>query len=576
MRKILEYLKPYRLYIVLTCVMLVVQTITELWLPDLNADIINNGVAAGDTGYVYSMGGKMLIVALIALVSSGLCSYLASKVSSAVGTNLRHDMFTGVEGFAQKEVNKFGTPSLITRTTNDITQVQNAVQMVLRMMLFIPVMLIGSVFMALKQDVALSLVIAVVVPIIIVAMVILLGKTTPLFQSVQSKIDKLNLVMREKLSGIRVIRAYIREDYEQGRFDKANRDLTQTQMKALNYIVILMPMMNLLMSAATLAVYWFGAKRIDSGLMQIGNLTAFMTYVMHVLMSVMMSSMMFVMLPRAMASVKRVAEVLETETSMPETEGGKPIPEGFDSLEFRDVVFQYPGAEKPVLSGMSFTVRAGETMAVIGSTGSGKSTLINLIPRLYDITSGELLLNGVDVREAGQQELRARLGFIPQKAFLFEGTVESNLRYGKKDASEEEMWHALEIAQGKGFVLEKENGLQSEISQGGANLSGGQRQRMAIARALIRRPDVYIFDDSFSALDFKTDAALRAALKDETKGAAVIIVAQRVSTIMNADNILVMDEGRIAGLGKHSELMETCEVYREIVLSQLSEEEVAS
>lgn len=576
MRRVLQYLKKYKIAIILCVILLAVQAVTELWLPDLNADIINNGVAMNNTDYVLRVGAQMLVVALVSALSSALCSYFAAKVSSAAGANMRRDMFVKVESFSMNEVDKVGTAGLITRTTNDITQVQNAVQMFLRMMLFTPIMLIGSVFMTLKQDVALSAVILVIVPVIVIFMVCLLIKTLPLFNSMQSKIDRLNQVMREKLSGVRVIRAFVQEDYEEKRFDKANKDLTQTQMKAMGYIVTLMPVMTIIMNFSTLAVYWFGANRIDAGLMQVGNLTAFMTYIMHILMSIMMSSVMFVMLPRAMASAKRVEEVLDMEPSIENAEKLQEIPEGFESLEFKNVTFRYPGAEEPVLSNISFKIQSGETMAVIGSTGSGKSTLINLIPRLYDVSEGEVLYNGVDVRNVDQDALRDRLGFVPQKAFLFEGTIASNLRYGKEDATEEDMWHALEVAQGKAFVEEKEDGLDSEVSQGGANLSGGQKQRMAIARALIRRPQVYVFDDSFSALDFKTDAALRRALKDETRGAAVIIVAQRVSTIMNADSILVLDEGHIAGIGKHKELMDNCPVYREIVLSQLSEEEVAS
>ncbi len=574
MKRILKYLKPYRFYAVGAILLLVLQCIAELELPNLNASIINNGVQTGDTGYVVRMGIIMLAVSAGVAVAAILCSYCASYASSGFGERLRYDVFSKVENFSNIEMGKFGAPGLITRTTNDITQVQNLVYMLLRMTMFAPIMLVGGLIMALNQDVALSKVLLVAVPVIVVLIVILLIKTMPLFQSVQSKLDRLNQIMREKLSGVRVIRTFVRDDYEEKRFDRANHDLTDTQMKAQKIIILVAPVMTIVMNLSTLAVYWFGAKRIDAGLMQIGNLTAFMTYIMHVVLSVMIASMNFIMLPRAMASMHRISEVLDTDCTITDPEKPAGIPKGFESLEFKNVSFKYPGAQESILSGINFRVDKGETLAIIGSTGSGKSTLISLIPRLYDVTEGQVLINGVDVRSVRQSELRDRLGYVPQKAFLFEGTIASNLRYGKDDATEEEMWHALDVAQGKRFVMDKEDGLNSEVTQGGSNLSGGQKQRMAIARALVRKPDIYVFDDSFSALDFKTDAALREALKEETEGAAVIIVAQRVSTIMNADSIIVLDDGRMAGIGTHKELMRSCKVYREIVLSQLSEEEV--
>ena len=576
MKRVFSYLKPYRSYIILAVFLIAGEVVGELLLPEINANIINYGVTLGDTAYIWDQSVTMLLIAAGSCICAVLVAACAAKVSSSVGRQLRHDTFAKVESFTLREVNHFGNAGLITRTTNDITQVQNAVQMAMRMMLFVPIMLVASVVMALRQDISLSAVLLVAVPVIGIFLGFLLVKTIPLFNSLQGKIDRLNLVMREKLAGVRVIRAFIKEGYEEKRFDQANRDVTQVQMKAMGYIVTMMPVLTIVMNFSTLAVYWFGGRRIEAGLMPVGNLTAFMTYIMHILFSVMMSTMMFVMLPRAAASFRRVGEVLDTEPSGAGNDGQEPLPETFDSLEFRDVTFRYPNAEEPVLSHISFTVRAGETLAIIGSTGSGKSTLISLIPRLYDVTEGQVLYNGVDVRQADPMKLRDRLGYVPQKAFLMEGTIASNLRYGKDDATEEEMWHALEVAQGKDFVEEKPEGLESEVAQGGANLSGGQRQRMAIARALIRKPQVYVFDDSFSALDFKTDARLRAALKEETRGAAVIIVAQRVSTIMTSDNIVVLDNGHMAGMGKHEELMKNCQVYREIVLSQLSEEEVAS
>jgi len=574
-KRIFQYLKPYRFFAIASIVLLIAQGAIELILPSMNADIINKGVQLNDAGYVVQQGITMLLASLLMMVVAISCSACASYTAARFSEDLRHDVFKKVGRFSNVEMGKFGAPGLITRTSNDITQIQNLVYMLLRMTMFAPIMLVGGVVMALRQDTGLSIILAVAVPVIVIIIGIMLVKTMPLFQSLQVKLDKLNQIMREKLSGVRVIRAFVRDGYERERFDKANRDLTDTQLRAMKIITALNPAMTLIMTLGVTAAYWFGAQRVDAGFIEVGDITAFMTYIMHVVMSVMIASMNFIMLPRAMVSMDRISEVLDSDVAIEDPAEPRSIPEGFDSLEFRDVSFRYPGAEEPVLSHITVSVGRGETLAIIGSTGSGKSTLINLIPRLYDVTEGAVLLNGVDVRSVSQRDLRFRLGFVPQRAFLFEGTVASNLRYAKDDATEEEMWHALTVAQGKDFVLEKEAGLDSEISQGGANLSGGQRQRMAIARALVRRPDVYIFDDSFSALDFKTDAMLREALKSETRGAAVIIVAQRVSTIMHADRILVLENGKAAGIGTHQELMRDCSVYREIVLSQLSEEEVA-
>ena len=520
-------------------------------------------------------GILMLVVAIIV----GLCTlgttYFSTKASLAYGRDMRKALFTKVQAFSQSDLDKFGTPSLITRTTNDINQIQQMMQMLLRTMITTPILLFGGIVMCIKQSPKLSLILVVIIPIIAVIAVVSTKKSHPWFKKQQKQVDLLNQILREKLSGIRVIRAFVRQDYEEKRYDKANKDMVTIAIRGHLYMTAMMPLVTLFMNFATLAAYSLGAIEIQAGGFEIGRLTAFVTYLTQILMSVTMSSMMMNMIPRAATSIGRINEVLNHEPSI-QDEGAEDKKLGaFQGLEFRDVSFSYPEAGRPVLEHISFRTGPGETTAIIGSTGSGKSTLINLIPRIYDASEGQILINGVDIREVSQAELRSHLGVVPQKALLFDGTISSNLQYGKADATEEDMWHALEVAQGKDFV-EKMNGqLSASISQGGSNVSGGQRQRLAIARAIIRRPDVYIFDDSFSALDFKTDAKLRAALSQETQGAAVLIVAQRVTTVLGADRIIVLDEGKIAGIGKHKELMDTCPVYKEIVLSQLSEEEVA-
>lgn len=575
MTKLMRFLKPYWVQVVIVVVLLVGQTIANLYLPDINAQIINEGVVNGDIGFILQKGGLMLLVSILVLVLMICATYFSSKTAMSLGRDLRKGIFSKVSGFSQTEIDKFGTPSLITRTTNDVQQIQQVVMMFLNIMASAPIMLIGGVIMAIRQDAPLSISIAIIVPVLAIVAGTLMVKTMPLFKSMQKKLDRLNQVVREKLSGVRVIRAFIRTDFEEKRYDDANKDLTGTSLRVNRMMAVLMPSITLVMYLSTVAIIWFGGQRINSGDMPIGNLTAFLTYIMQILMSVMMSAMMFIMIPRAAASAERVNEVLETEPSIQDTPDST-IPEKTSAvLRFRDVTFTYPQAEAPVLSGLDFEVRPGTTTAVIGSTGSGKSTLVNLIPRFYDVTKGSIEIGGVDIRSMPQKTLREKIGFVPQKAFLFVGTVASNLRYGRENATEEELWHALEVAQGRDFVQEIEEKLEAPISQGGTNVSGGQRQRLAIARALIKKPDIYVFDDSFSALDFKTDAKLREALKDETKNSAVIIVAQRVSTIMNADQIIVLDRGTVAGMGTHKELMESCEVYREIVYSQLSEEEIA-
>jgi ATP-binding cassette, subfamily B, multidrug efflux pump len=574
-RLLTTYLKPYRGQLVLVMVLLLVQAITNLYLPMLNAEIINNGVARGDLGYIVRFGGIMLVVTAVMGAASIVGVYWGSKTSMAFGRDVRAAIFRKVETFSQTEVNLFGTPSLITRNTNDVQQVQQVVMMALNMMISAPLMAIGGIIMALRSDVPLSGILVVVLPIMAGFIGIVVSKAMPLFRAVQIKVDRINQVTRETLSGVRVIRAFVRNDFEQKRFATANTDLTDTSIKVNRIFAFMIPSLFGILNLTTVAVMWFGGLRIASGAMPIGNLTAYLTYIAMILMSVMMATVMFAMVPRAAASADRIQAVLDAEPSVLDPAEPVTLRGAAGHIEFRDVEFRYPGAEDPVLHGITFSAGPGEVTAIVGSTGSGKSTLVNLIPRFYDVSAGAVLVDGVDIRTMRQEDLWECIGFIPQRAFLFSGTVESNLRYGREDATEDELWHALEVAQGKTFVAEMPEKLAAPITQGGTNVSGGQRQRLAIARALVKRPEVYVFDDSFSALDFKTDSQLRAALKAETLNATVLVVAQRVSTIMHADRIIVMDCGTIAGMGTHDELMETSETYREIVYSQLSQEEVA-
>ena len=571
-----KFLKPYWKLIILAIVLLLAQAMSNLYLPSLNADIINNGVAKSDIRYIIKTGGFMLVVTLLLAACTIASSYLSSKISMSFGRDMRRAIFYKVETFSQADLDKFGTPSLITRNTNDVHQMQMLVYMGLNLMVMAPIMCIGGIIMALRQDVVLSFSIVIIAPLMAAVVGILLAKATPLFRSIQIKIDRVNQIMREKLMGVRVIRAFVRNDYEVRRFDEANRDLTTTALRVNRMIALAIPLLIIIMDISTIGIIWFGGHRIESGAMPIGNLTAFLSYIMEIMISVTIAMSMFIMVPRAEASAERILEVLNTKPSIQDPP--KPVvPRNIKGhVEFCDVEFCYPGAEEPVLRDISFIATPGKTTAIIGSTGCGKSTLVNLIPRFYDVTGGSIKIDGTDIRDMLLRDLRARIGLVPQKAFLFSGTIADNLRYGNENATDEELWHALEIAQAKDFVMELPGKLYAPVEQGGVNFSGGQRQRLAIARALVKKPEIYVFDDSFSALDFQTDAQLRLALKDETVNSTVIIVAQRVSTIMDAHQIVTLnDDGTIAGIGTHTELMETCEVYRDIVYSQLSEEEVA-
>ncbi|NLG83982.1 MAG: ABC transporter ATP-binding protein [Firmicutes bacterium] len=576
-RLLFRFLKPYRLQIALVLLFVFLQAMAELALPTLMSDIVNTGIMKGDVDYIWRVGGRMLFVALVGTVCAVAAAFFASRTAMGFGRILRSRIFSHVERFSLHEFDKIGTPSLITRNTNDVTQLQMAVMIGLRMMAMAPIMGIGGLIMAISKDRGLAWVLAVVLPVLAAIVFSVTRRGFPLFTSIQRKIDRINRIIRENLEGIRVIRAFNRIEHEQRRFHEANLDLTETSIAVNRLMALMMPSTMLVMNAAIIAIVWFGAVRVDRGTLQIGNMMAFFQYAMQIMISFVMATMMFVMVPRAQASAERILEVLAIE---PEIEDPQvPVAEGTDErrgwVEFQHVTFRYHGAEEPALRDVSFCARPGEVTAIIGGTGAGKSTLVNLIPRFYAVDAGRILVDGVDVREMPQETLRAKIGFVPQKAYLFSGTVADNIRYGKQDATEEEIHHAAEVAQAMEFINEMEGGLEAPIAQGGTNVSGGQRQRLAIARALVRKPEIYIFDDSFSALDFKTEARLRAALHKETAGATVIVVAQRVSTIMDADRIVVLDEGRVVGIGTHRELMKTCPVYREIVLSQLPEEESA-
>ncbi|KAB7704087.1 ATP-binding cassette domain-containing protein [Bacillus aerolatus] len=574
MIKLLKNLSVYKWIVLAVFVLVFVQSMSDLFLPTLMADIIDKGVVVGDAPYIWKIGGLMLLVSALGAAASVIASYYSSKAAMGLGRDVRRKVFNHVEKFSLQEFDEVGTASLITRTTNDITQVQQVVIMMLRMVISAPIMLVGGIIMAVSKDAKLSLVIVIAMPVLIGAILLIVRKGVPLFQTVQKRLDRLNLVLRENLTGIRVIRAFNRETEEKVRLQQANKELTDVSIKVNKIMAFMMPVMMLVMNLTVVGVIWFGGIRIDNGGMQIGDLMAFIQYVMQIMFALVMASMMFVMVPRAAVSAKRINEVLDMEPVF-QDEGTAKADRERGTLEFDHVTFSYPGAEEPALSDISFTARPGEVTAIIGGTGSGKSTLVHLIPRFYDISSGAIRVNGVDIRAASQEEVRSKIGFVPQKATLFTGTIADNIRFGKQNATQDEVEQAARVAQAEDFISKMKDGYNAEIEQGGSNLSGGQKQRLSIARALIRKPDLYIFDDSFSALDFKTDAKLRAALKEETKDATVLLVAQRVSTVIDADRIIVLDKGHIAGMGTHEELLKTNDVYREIVESQLSEEEIA-
>ncbi|WP_448319418.1 ABC transporter ATP-binding protein [Streptomyces sp. CO7] len=574
-RLLRAHLRPYRKPITVVVVLQLLQTCATLYLPTLNADIIDNGVVKGDTGYILAFGALMLGISLVQVVCNIGAVRFGARTAAALGRDVRAAVFDRVQSFSAREVGRFGAPSLITRTTNDVQQVQMLVLMTFTMMVSAPIMGVGSVIMSLGLDVPLSGVLLAVLPVMAVALTFLIRALRPLFRTMQERLDQVNRVLREQITGNRVIRAFVRDEYEQRRFRKANEELTEVALGTGNLMALMFPIVMTVVNLASIAVLWFGAHRIDSGSMGIGDLTAFLAYLMQTVMSVMMATFMFMMVPRAEVCAERIQEVLETGSSVVPPVAGVTELRTSGTLELRGAGFRYPGAEEPVLKAVEVTARPGEITAVIGSTGSGKSTLLGLVPRLFDATEGEVLVDGVDVREIDPRVLAKTVSLVPQKPYLFAGTVATNLRYGNPDATDEELWHALEVAQAKEFVSALEGGLDAPVAQGGSNVSGGQRQRLAIARTLVQRPEIYLFDDSFSALDYATDAALRAALTRETADATVVIVAQRVSTIRDADRIVVLDEGRVVGTGRHAELMDGNETYREIVLSQLTEAEAA-
>ncbi len=570
-----DFLRPYKRNIYLVLLLLLIQAIANLYLPRLNADLINNGVAKGDLGYIWRIGAIMLGASALIMAASIWIAYLASKISMAFGRDLRSGVFGAVERFSARELNKFGAPSLITRNTNDVQQVQMVLFMGLTMMVAAPITGIGAVVMALRTNVKLSGLLLFVVPVMGIMIFLLLRRIVPLFRVLQVKIDRINLVLREQISGIRVIRAFVKTKFEEERFAETNTDLMNTSLSVTRTFAIMFPSLMLIMNLSSVAVIYFGGKLVDTGSMPIGNLTAFLAYIMQILGSVMMAIMMSLMIPRAAASAERIEEVLDTESSVVDTLDPQVPEKRLGLVEFKGVEFRYPGAEQPVLSDISFTAKPGQVTAIVGSTGSGKSTLLNLIPRFIDVTEGSILMDGIDVRDQSLEGIWSEIGLVPQRAFLFGGTVADNLRYGDKNATDEELWAALETAQAKDFIDELPEKLEARVAQGGTNFSGGQRQRLSIARAIIRKPKIFLLDDSFSALDYTTDAKLRAALEEQNKTTTTIVVAQRVSTILQADQIIVLDYGKIVGVGTHHELMKSCDIYKEIVFSQLSPDEAA-
>lgn len=580
-----KYLKKYWFLITLTILLVAIQAIISLYLPDLMSDIVDKGITKGDTDYIWRVGGKMLLVSFLSVIAAVLASYSSSIVSMGLGKDLREAIFKKVTSFSLEDMNKFSTSSLITRTTNDVTQIQQATIMILRMVVMAPVMAVGGIFMAIQKDAKLTSILLVSVPVMLLGLGIIAWIVAPLFKSMQKKIDKLNLVVRERVTGIRVIRAFNKEDYEKGRFSEANNDLMRTALIVNRIASVLFPYMMIVMNFTTIAIIWFGAKQIDAGTLQVGQMMAVMQYVMQIMFSFIMISVIFIFLPRASVSNQRIKEVLTTETKIKESENAikvKSSPTWFEDInnnfkgivEFDNVTFKYPGAAEPVLKNISFKALPGKVTAIIGSTGSGKSTLLNLITRFYDVTSGSVKIDNIDVREIPFEIMRKNIGYATQKAFIFSGTIRENIRFGREWITDEMVEHAADISQVLEFASKYPEGLDYQIDQAGLNLSGGQKQRISIARAIAGKPRIYLFDDTFSALDFKTDAKVRTRLFKETKDATVIIVAQRVATIMHADQIIVLKDGEIAGIGTHEELMKTSEVYQDIVYSQLSKEEI--
>jgi len=569
------HLRPYRQPILLIILFQLISTIASLYLPGLNALIIDQGVVTGDTAYIVRTGGVMLAVTVVQILAAVAAVYFGARTAMALGRDLRESVFVTVESFAAQEVGRFGAPSLITRSTNDIQQVQMMVLLTFTMMIAAPIMCFGGIIMALRQDVVLSSMLLVIVPVLLICIILIVSRMRPLFRSMQKKIDLINRVLREQIGGVRVIRAFVKDTHERRRFDGASTDLMDVSVRVGKLMALMFPTVMLIMNVSSVAVMWAGGHRIANGEMQIGTLTAFLSYLMQILMAVMMATFMFVMLPRAEVSAERISEVLDTVPSVraPQEPLVRALRGGL--VELREASFTYPGAQEAVLHAVSLVARPGETTAIVGSTGSGKTTLLNLIPRLVDVTGGMVLVDDLDVRSLDPEDLRTSIGLVPQRPYLFGGTIATNLRYGKTDATDDELWAALEIAQARDFVEAMPDGLDSVIAQGGTNVSGGQRQRLAIARAIVKAPDIYLFDDVFSALDYDTDARLRAALSTITARSAVIIVAQRISTIRRAERIVVLDQGAVVGTGTHTSLMFSCETYRQIVLSQLSEEEAA-
>ena len=574
-RLLRRYLAPYRSWLAAVLAFQFVSTVAMLYLPSLNADIIDKGVTVGDTGEIWRLGGEMLAISVVQVLCSVGAVYFGARTAMALGRDVRRDLFHTVGSFSQRELNTFGAPSLITRSTNDVQQVQMLVQMGATMAIAAPIMMVGGILMAMRQDLGLSWLFAVVVPVLFLAVGFVVSRMVPAFRQMQGRIDQVNRVLREQITGVRVVRAFVREPLERDRFDQANTELTEVALTSGRWMATMFPLVMLVVNVSSVAVLWFGGHRVDSGEMQVGSLTAFLSYLMQILMSVMMATFMLMMVPRSSVSSDRIMEVLDTESSVRPPE--EPVePTGVrGSLELEGVAFSYPGADHPVLHDISFRADPGQTVAVIGSTGAGKTSLVNLVPRLFDATEGEVRVDGVDVRRLGPEVLWRAIGLVPQKAFLFTGTVRSNLQHGNPDATDEELWEALRIAQADDFVRAMPEGLDAPIAQGGTNVSGGQRQRLAIARAVCRRPEIYLFDDAFSALDLATDARLRAALRPVTRDATVLIVAQRVSTIRDADLILVLEDGAVVGSGTHDELLAGNPTYQEIVASQLSAEEAA-